>query len=118
MIVSVVVCAVPFGVTDVGLNVAVVCAGKPATLKETRLVNPFAVGVTVIVVIACCPALTVVLAGPLTVNPSTVKLLAEVVPPSRERPIATAPKSPARGSHSWPRCGEKRMPMHHPPTIR
>src|SRR6266436_634172 len=81
MIVSVVVWTPALGVTVVGLKVAVVWAGKPATVKETGLENPLALGVTVMVIIAGCPALTGVLAGPLTVNPSTVKVLAELVPP-------------------------------------
>src|SRR5260370_3680020 len=83
MIVNVVVAAAPPGVTVVELNVAVECAGKPATVKETALVNPSArdVGVTVITIIACCPALTGVLAGPLTVKPSTVKTNGPLAPP-------------------------------------
>ena len=81
MIVSVVVWTPELGVTVVGLNADVVWAGNPATVKETGLANPLALGVTVIVIVACCPALTGVLAGPLTVNPSTVKVLAELVPP-------------------------------------
>src|SRR5260370_7015853 len=83
MIVNVVVAAAPFGVTVVELKVAVECAGKPAAVKETALVNPSArdVGVTVITIIACCPALTGVLAGPLTVKPSTVKTNGPLAPP-------------------------------------
>src|SRR5260370_18476326 len=82
MIVNVVVAAAPPGVTVVELKVAVECAGKPATVKETALVNPSArdVGVTVIKIIACCPALTGVLAGPLTVKPSTVKTNGPLAP--------------------------------------
>ena len=54
VIVRVVVWAPALGVTEVGLNADVVCAGNPATVKETGLANPFAsgVGVTVIVITA------------------------------------------------------------------
>src|SRR4029077_2421827 len=87
MIVSVCVAVALRGVTMTvaGLNDAMVCAGKPATMNETEFVNPSGtlVGVTVMVIMACFPAMTVVLAGPLTVKPSTVKLMefAEVPPP-------------------------------------
>jgi hypothetical protein len=68
MIVKVVGVAVPFGVTDVGLKVAVECAGKPLTLNVTGLVKPLAVGVIVIWIVACWPALTDGgVAGPATV---------------------------------------------------
>src|SRR5260370_2311203 len=75
MIVNVVVAAAPFGVTVVELKVAVECAGKPATAKETALGNPSAraAGVTVITIIPCAPTLTGLLPRPLTSQPSTAK---------------------------------------------
>jgi len=69
VIVKVVVTAFVPGVTEVGLNTAVVRFGKPVTAKLlTAFAKPLADGVTVIVIIACCPALTVVaVEGALTV---------------------------------------------------
>jgi len=52
IIVNVVVWAPALGVTVVGLKVAVVWRGKPATVKETGLANPLALGVTVMVIMA------------------------------------------------------------------
>ena len=54
--------------TEAGLNVGgPECAGKPLTLKVTAFVKPLAVGVTVIWIVACWPALTEGgVAGPLT----------------------------------------------------
>lgn len=72
------------GVTEVGLNAGgPECAGRPLTLKVTAFVKPRAVGVTVIWIVAGWPALTEGgAAGPVTVYPSTVKVvLAAVVPP-------------------------------------
>jgi len=71
----------PFGVSTAGLNRAVLCAGTPETLKEMGLVNPFAVGATLIWRITCPPALVVAAPGPLRENPSTVNAEAAVVPP-------------------------------------
>src|SRR5215468_4272120 len=67
IIVSVLVTALVPGVTDGWLKEAVECAGRPLTLSITALANPCAEGVTVIVIVACWPAFTFVLAGPLTV---------------------------------------------------
>jgi hypothetical protein len=47
-IVNIVGFATPLGVSIAGLNDAVAPAGKPDTLNEIELVNPFAVGVAVI----------------------------------------------------------------------
>lgn len=43
----------PFGVTVGGLNKPLPCAAIPETLKEIGFVNPFAVGATLIWMIAC-----------------------------------------------------------------
>ncbi len=61
------------GFTIGGLNINVVCAGNPDTVNEIGVVEvkPFAVGVTLMGIIAVTPALTVLAApGPATVNPS------------------------------------------------
>jgi hypothetical protein len=66
--VNVVVAGDPFGVTDVGLKVAALLAGNPATLKVTALAKPPALGVTVIVNVNVCPAFAVALVPLLTVK--------------------------------------------------
>jgi hypothetical protein len=48
LVVEIVTTVVPLPVSEVGLNVAVVFAGKPLTLKVTTPLNPFC-GVTVAV---------------------------------------------------------------------
>jgi hypothetical protein len=48
----------PLPVSEVGLNVAVVFAGKPLTLKVTTPLNPF-IGLTVAVYVVLDPLLTV-----------------------------------------------------------
>ena len=62
LVVEIVVTVVPLPVTEVGLNVAVVPAGKPLTLKVTTPLNPFC-GVTVAVYVVLDPLLTVRVAG-------------------------------------------------------
>jgi hypothetical protein len=48
VIINVVDVAFPFGVSIIGLNLAMEPAGTPETLNEIALGNPFAVGVAVI----------------------------------------------------------------------
>ena len=54
--------AVPFGVTDVGLNAQVEFVGRPEHAKVVAAANPFT-GVTVIVAVAAVPAVTDAVAG-------------------------------------------------------
>ena len=62
LVVEIVTTVVPLPVTEVGLNVAVVLAGKPLTLKVTTPLNPFC-GVTVAEYVVLDPFLTVCVAG-------------------------------------------------------
>ena len=62
VIVSIVVTVLPFGVTEVGLNVQPASAGSPLHEKLIGLVNE-PCGVAVSVNIADCPAVTVALLG-------------------------------------------------------
>jgi len=62
LVVEIVATVVPLPVTEVGLNVAVVFAGKPLTLKVTTPLNPFC-GVTVAWYVVLDPFLTVRVAG-------------------------------------------------------
>lgn|SRR5215472_1962336 len=62
LVVEIVTTVVPLPVSEVGLNVAVVSAGKPLTLKVTTPLNPFC-GVTVAVYVVLDPLLTVRVAG-------------------------------------------------------
>lgn len=62
LVVETVTAVVPLPVIEVGLNVAVVFAGKPLTLKVTTPLNPFC-GVTVARYDVLDPFLTVCLAG-------------------------------------------------------
>jgi hypothetical protein len=61
-IVSVVAAALPVGVTVAGANVHVAPAGNPVQLNVTAALNPFA-GVTEMLAVALCPAVTVSAAG-------------------------------------------------------
>ena len=61
-VVEIVTIVVPLPVSEVGINVAVVFAGKPLTLKVTTPLNPFC-GVTVAVYFVLDPLLTVCVAG-------------------------------------------------------
>ena len=63
--VSIVGFATPLSVSIAGLNDAVAPAGSPETLNETGFVNPFAVGVAVIWIIAGCPDVSEAPEGPL-----------------------------------------------------
>jgi hypothetical protein len=83
VMVNVVVTVALPGMTVAGLNANVVRIGKPVTAKEIGVVDvkPFAVGVTVTVIVAWLPALTVVVAGALTPNPSSVKANGDVLVP-------------------------------------
>jgi hypothetical protein len=62
LVVETVTAVVPLPVIEVGLNVAVVFAGKPLTLKVTTPLNPFC-GVTVARYDVLDPFLTVCVAG-------------------------------------------------------
>ena len=62
LVVEIVTTVLPLAVIEVGLNVAVVFAGKPLTLKVTTPLNPFC-GVTVARYDVLDPFLTVCLAG-------------------------------------------------------
>lgn len=60
--VSVLVTALPFGVTEAGANVQVASAGNPLQEKLTAVLNPF-MGVTVKVAVPLCPLAMVRLEG-------------------------------------------------------
>ena len=62
LVVEIVTTVVPLPVIEVGLNVAVVLAGKPLTLKVTTPLNPFC-GVTVAVYVVRDPLFPLCVAG-------------------------------------------------------
>ena len=70
------------GVSVCGLKLAVVCGGKPLTLKATGSANPLADGVTVIVIVADCPGLTTAeLDEALAEKSLSISFIAADVPP-------------------------------------